>query len=117
MSNIENLRKWQKKQKESQGVGVCTPKPSSSSPAVENNVWENLNARREDVWMKHLQKIPDSLRNTFNRSSKMRASAIKAKCCDCMAFEDYRTRISDCRTFICPLWPHRPYQNKTKGEN
>jgi hypothetical protein len=44
---------------------------------------------------------------------KSRASAIKAKCIDCCAFEDILKNVGQCRATTCPLHKYRPYQ---KGE-
>lgn len=38
--------------------------------------------------------------------------AIKAKCQECMGYEDYRVRIMECPVRTCPLWQYRPYRPK-----
>jgi hypothetical protein len=40
--------------------------------------------------------------------------AIKLKCLDCAGWE--RKEIRDCVIVVCPLYPHRPYQD-AKGRN
>lgn len=38
-------------------------------------------------------------------------SAIKAKCQNCMGYEQYVERIRECTaSSTCPLWHYRPYQ-------
>lgn len=41
---------------------------------------------------------------------KSKASAIKAKCQNCVGYEEVITRVGDCKSYICPLWRFRPYQ-------
>jgi len=38
-------------------------------------------------------------------------SAIKAKCQECVNWEDIRLRVGQCQARGCPLWSLRPYQN------
>jgi hypothetical protein len=44
------------------------------------------------------------------------SKAIKAKCYQCVGWEDAVYRIRDCSSQICPLWAYRPFQNSTAGE-
>ena len=39
-----------------------------------------------------------------------RANAIKAKCYECVGFEDVGNRVGGCKTKRCPLWLYRPRQ-------
>lgn len=39
-------------------------------------------------------------------------AAIKAKCEDCVGYEEIQARVGDCQSFSCPIWFHRPYQTK-----
>lgn len=36
------------------------------------------------------------------------AGAVKAKCYECVGFEDATMRVSTCTTYKCPLWAYRP---------
>lgn len=58
--------------------------------------------------------IPKSYLKTYAKamSGKSRLCGVKAKCLDCVGFEDAPNRIRDCSVNICPLWPYRPYQTK-----
>lgn len=53
--------------------------------------------------------IPELYQNIFKRAKKSRAYAVKANCLLCCCFQ--RAEIKD---YIpeCPLYPHRPYQDK-----
>ncbi len=37
--------------------------------------------------------------------------AIKAKCQECVGYEEVRESVGNCRSFGCALWSYRPYQN------
>src|SRR5262245_2070646 len=51
----------------------------------------------------------------INRAEKSSLpDAIKLKCLDCSGWE--RKGIRDCVIVVCPLYPHRPYQD-AKGKN
>lgn len=67
---------------------------------------------------KHVDTVPQLRRGIIERAygGKSKATAIKAKCIDCMGYEDVKTRVSECASEICPLWPYRPYQ-KSKAKN
>lgn len=42
--------------------------------------------------------------------------AIKAKCLECVGYEDVLPRVGDCRSRSCDLWAYRPYQEQ-KGKH
>jgi hypothetical protein len=66
-----------------------------------------------DMIDKHgiLSKGKQSLLNHLNGEKITRAAAMNAKCYDCMNyFSDGR---QDCRMPNCPLFPWRPYKDKT----
>lgn len=66
-----------------------------------------------DRQIEYLRTVPVTKRGVLQKSleGKSRAAAIKSKCFDCVGFEDMTTRIRECATEICPLWPYRPFQN------
>ena len=41
-----------------------------------------------------------------------KSQCIKAFCLDCMGFDSVAVR--ECGDRLCPLWRHRPFQQKTK---
>lgn len=42
--------------------------------------------------------------------------AIKARCQQCVCFEDTVARIRDCNVKLCALWAYRPYQVSRAAE-
>jgi len=62
---------------------------------------------------KWISKIPQSYQANYRTamSGKSRASAIKAKCLDCMCWQ--RVEVANCTNDACPLHPYRPYQSKS----
>lgn len=36
--------------------------------------------------------------------------AIKAKCEECVGYEDVREEVGNCKAMSCPIWTYRPYQ-------
>jgi len=38
-------------------------------------------------------------------------SAIKAKCHECVGYEDTVERVKTCTVHLCPLWMFRPHQD------
>jgi hypothetical protein len=44
-------------------------------------------------------------------------TAIKAKCYECVSFEDIAHTVYECRSFTCPLWRFRPVASKAKDES
>lgn len=66
----------------------------------------------------HLETIPKSFRGFVARAffGSSKVSAIKAKCLDCVGFEEARERIGNCASWRCPLHPHRPYQNRKEKD-
>lgn len=56
--------------------------------------------------------MPRSCVRAYLRAMRGRASttAIRAMCCMCMGWDDYRVGIEACTDPACPLYPYRPYQ-------
>jgi hypothetical protein len=46
-----------------------------------------------------------------------RKQAMKAKCLECVGWEEPRERIRECMASACPLWAWRPYQRKESGRD
>jgi len=61
----------------------------------------------------HIASIPEANKGQIIKSLLGKATpreSIKAKCLDCVGFENAKIEIGDCVTKTCPLWQHRPYQ-------
>lgn len=58
--------------------------------------------------------IPGKYRGPWIKAheGKSKANAIKAKCQDCVGWELPVENIGKCTSYSCPLWMHRPYQQK-----
>jgi len=65
---------------------------------------------------KRLEEMPESCRRTYAKAmmGKSITAAVKAECCMCMGWEDFRTQIRGCTDSACPPFPYRPYQ-EAKG--
>jgi hypothetical protein len=48
----------------------------------------------------------------FAGEIKNRNQAIKAKCLECVAYEDVNETIGRCQVKLCPIWNFRPYQKE-----
>jgi len=62
---------------------------------------------------KHLEKVPPMYRGLATRALKGRcgkAGAVKAKCQECVGYEDVSRRVGQCTVWRCPLWRFRPFQ-------
>lgn len=63
---------------------------------------------------RYAETIPELCRGTYLRAARKESSprqAIKAKCCDCMGYENAVKRVRECSSYKCPLWMFRPYQS------
>lgn len=52
----------------------------------------------------------------FLRTHISKALSAKMKCYECVGFEEVRNRIGDCTARLCPLWIHRPFQDRKAEE-
>ena len=63
--------------------------------------------------------IPTSMQKIYGQAVGIdgarpsRPAAVKAMCQECAGYE--RATIRDCTSLACPLWLHRPYQEKNDG--
>jgi hypothetical protein len=57
----------------------------------------------------YLSDIPKSYRGIARRAlaGKSRKAAIRAKCLECMGYEDASAGVRDCTSKNCPLYPYR----------
>jgi hypothetical protein len=86
---------------EERTVGKTTQTPSPAKDKAAKR------ARR-------LETMPSAYRKQFERSYDGKASprtAIRCQCLECIGFE--RAAITECASYLCPLYPLRPYQKKT----
>ena len=59
----------------------------------------------------YLKKVPDSKRGIVSRAIMGKSSAseaIRAKCYDCVGFEDIDGNVYGCKSYTCPIWAWRP---------
>lgn len=74
---------------------------------------------REKAIHDRIDSMPSSMRKTYGQAVGLdgarpsRPAAVKAMCQECAGYE--RATVRDCTSLACPLWPHRPYQEKTDG--
>jgi hypothetical protein len=62
---------------------------------------------------RYAESVPLARRPLYLKVSVGEASprqAIKAKCQECVGYEDVTAAIPACTVFKCPLWAYRPYQ-------
>lgn len=61
-----------------------------------------------------LATIPSNFKYAFILSKKRKLSplkAIRAKCIECVNYEESQSRIKECTVIRCPLHAYRPYQD------
>lgn len=70
----------------------------------ESKWWDRITQR--------FASIPKMYQGTWVRAlqGRSKAAGIKAKCQDCVGWEDVAKNVSTCKAVTCPLWPYRPYQ-------
>lgn len=59
-----------------------------------------------------VKSAPARFRKNYKNALEGKAQskkAIKAKCLECVGFEDGPNRIRNCEAYTCPLWKYRPY--------
>lgn len=64
--------------------------------------------------------IPIDYRGLYQSVMQGKASprqVIKARCQQCVAYEQVVERVRECRSYICPNWLMRPYQEKRNAVN
>lgn len=57
-----------------------------------------------------LKQMPTSFRKSYKKSLKSKAFAIKSFCAECTGYD--RKAVRYCTDSGCPLWHHRPFQDK-----
>ena len=71
-----------------------------------------------DTLIKRFRLIPERYQKKWLKvymGEGTRATAIKAKCCECAGYESIPENVGQCIIKECPLWHFRPYQ-KSKGK-
>lgn len=89
------------------------PKIDSGEKSMQGEgCFDWLTAEHRAKVTSYCSNIPNTLKNAFKKawSKKSKATAIKAKCYDCVGYEDIKYQVGDCRSLTCPLWPYRPRQ-------
>lgn len=102
---------------ESRGMGLTPQEMRDRSSALMAQRAQNFIGDMAAV----LKTIPATYRVLFSKAASGEASprqAIKAKCQECVGFEDVGNRVGGCTCYKCPLFKYRPYQdrNETEGE-
>lgn len=71
--------------------------------------------KRAEVIKRNLSNMGDNYQGLYKKVTSGEAGyagAVKAKCQECMNYEDAVQRIRECSVYGCPLWHYRPYQEK-----
>lgn len=71
--------------------------------------------QRDELIAERRVKIPPMYVGAWDRAIEGTCSpraAIKAKCQDCVGWENTTAEIRGCLVRLCPLWKYRPYQIK-----
>ena len=55
------------------------------------------------------EQYSSAFRKAFSGTRSLK-TIVKAKCIDCVGFEDCRNAIKNCSVKFCALWGWRPYQ-------
>jgi hypothetical protein len=64
--------------------------------------------------MPSMVSVPAQSKPNYIKALQGKASlrnAIKAKCSECVGFQDIRVRVGGCTVYGCPLWSYRPFQD------
>lgn len=88
---------------------------------------KQIKAKADEQFKKRMENLPESVRdyiekwvpkryqNLFSKVLQFNTgggkAVIKAKCLDCVGFEEAERRIGNCQTRTCPLWSLRPFQD------
>lgn len=86
-----------------------------------SKVLKNASLAHQEAVEAYLPVIPTaSSRRLYEKVTSGRAGralAIKAKCQNCVSYEDTVDRIRHCSSYRCPLWRLRPYQNDEQEQS
>lgn len=103
---------------QNQGLEETQSEPHAE-PSKTNVVVPNpLNIKDQKIKneiRQHAETVPSRYRTNYLKSvsdNPSKAGSIRAKCLDCVGYEDAPNRIRDCKVSLCPLWEIRPYQKK-----
>lgn len=67
-----------------------------------------------ETWLRRIEKTPAKHIAQRLRAHTGEASpreAIKAKCKECVGYEDLKVQVGGCQSFSCPIWAYRPFQD------
>lgn len=68
-----------------------------------------------EAMSRRLKKVPRDCRKGFKDACEGKASprqAIKAKCYECVGYENLKENIAGCTAYGCPLFAYRPYKEE-----
>lgn len=86
--------------------------PADKRKAAYNNL-QLSKASMSALQLGYVATTPPTYQTIYVSSLTGKASprqAIKAKCLECVGFEDVKNAVGGCTCFRCPLWFYRPYQ-------
>ena len=82
---------------------------SKEKPTIKVSIG-NFSEEELDEYLKGVSpSLIYAYKQAFSGKRNFRA-IVKAKCLDCVGFEDYTNNIRQCSVKFCPLWPWRPYR-------
>jgi len=87
-----------------------TPKSTPNARASEASEINEAAAR-------YSESIPIKFRNLYLKAVAGKASprqTIKAKCQECVGYEEVVSRVRNCSSLICPNYAFRPYQERSQ---
>jgi len=72
-----------------------------------------LKKRLEPAVLKRVESVPKAYQYAYAKGLQENATPkeiYKAKCLDCVAFENTKEEIGGCTVRTCPIWHNRPYR-------
>lgn len=78
-----------------------------------------LRAMMPAYWFRHIETTPPLYIGARIKAALGEASprlAIKAKCEECVGYEQVKDRVGGCKSSSCPLWAYRPHRGKSASQ-
>jgi hypothetical protein len=106
-----------------------TPNPAlplAEGGGIDSSVVEPSTQPSYEILEAHLRamerrraRLPTAYRRGFKEACEGTASpreAIKAKCYECVGYQNVKESIGGCTGYGCPLWAYRPYADGQDSE-
>lgn len=87
--------------------GIATDRLNQLIETAKLTATENLKQRIDSVPQRYKRAYLEAITGEGGL-----ANAIKAKCLECVNFEDVDSNIGDCQIRSCPINPYRPYRKQ-----